>query len=188
MLILVGEPSTTNRWRCCSLLLCLNNMLSYFDTLRVRNFSPSWHDPVRHLLEDRGVFIICVWGKNIDFPVITTNEVPQIAQGCSDPHRDRKAYRDIEKNVGVMSSFFIFCRCMHVFFLFIYSKTFCTSECFKERCVGEDRKSSHQLATDSVWELFASCWMFKLFAFTVNILQLLLMSQIMNILRVNTVR
>lgn len=187
MLILVGEPSTTNRWRCCSLLLCLNNMLSYFDTQSQKLFSLlTW--PSETFVGGQGCFHYLCLRQKYRF---SSNNYKWGSPNCTRLFRSsqrQKKDRDIEKNVGVMSSFFIFCRCMHVFFLFIYSKTFCTSECFKERCVGEDRKSSHQLATDSVWELFASCWMFKLFAFTVNILQLLLMSQIMNILRVNTVR
>lgn len=45
-------------------------------------------------------------------------------------------------------------------------------------CVGEDRKSFHQLATDSVWEIFISCCMLKLFTF--NIQNLTIAANVLN--------
>lgn len=77
-------------------------------------------------------------------------------------HRDSKMIETYRK----MTTWWV----LYLHFLCIYSinskkKNLCTSECFKASCVGEDRKSFHQLATDSVWEIFASRCTLKTFSF-----------------------
>lgn len=105
--------------------------------------------------------------QNIEFPVRITNKAPKIAAGSLSSLATKNSIETVKGSHHPRR-----CWCNESFiyvFLPLYLQykqwNLCTSEFLKARCVGEDRKSSHQLATDSVWEIFASCWMLKLFTF-----------------------
>lgn len=77
---------------------------------------------------------------------------------CDADKQHKRISKKVESYWKTLIESFIMSICIFSpLYLQYKQQNLCTSECFKARCVGEDRKSSHQLATDSVWEIFLSC-------------------------------
>lgn len=154
-----------NRWRHCPLQILHNNLWSYLDTIStVRNFSPWWPDTVS--CGEVARIINCVWVTRANvtkFPMRLVCTLPQSTTKLSS-QVTKTAQRwwkdgDVQECHDVMSPLFTCSLYLQ------YKLNLCTSQCFKASCVGEDRKSFHQLATDSVWETFTSRWTVKTFSF-----------------------